>query len=175
VTKFWTAFECAPAQCVKTLRRRVEANSPQTYDNSEVLQQRQFAEKEWPAIPYFGGEKFVLWWRTATCGCDVAIDQTKSIVTRDGRSLICEPEFLKSTVKPVSASVSCEHSACAVPSVCCRCQSHEKELGVWIAKARIWLSPILPILKPLGLFFGNLLPPSYQTWAASTRYDLSLN
>ncbi len=175
MAKLWTFLERRPAEFGVTVHRRVETNLAQSDNDLEVFQQTQLAQKKRAAIQDFRRKQFVQGRCTSTCGRNVAVDQTKSILTRNRCRLVRKAEFVKGTVEPVSTSISCKHSAGAVPSVCCRCETHEKDLGVWIAEAWVWLSPILPVLKPPGFLLSNFLAPPDQSWTSSASHDLLLN
>ena len=53
-------------------------------------------------------------------------------------------------------------------------ESDEEEPSIWIAKARVWSPPILPVLKSSRFFFGDMLAPLHKPWTKAAMDDVSL-
>lgn len=81
---------------------------------------------------------------------------------------------MQRSVEPVSAPISCEHTAGAVGSMSRRGKADDEMVGIRISEIRHRPSPILTILKSLALFNGNLLTPAEEPWTAFTADDLGI-
>lgn len=91
-----------------------------------------------------------------------------------GRRLICKSCLVQGTVEPIPAFITREHAPRSIASMGCRRQSNKKHARARIAKAGIWLSPILLVGKPLHFLACNLLTPANKARTAAAGNDLLL-
>jgi hypothetical protein len=88
--------------------------------------------------------------------------------------LIRKSEFVQRAIEPITASITCEHPSCSITAMSGRGKSDQEELSFWIAEARIWFPPILPVFKPSGLLDCYFLAPLHKPWAKAATDNVFL-
>lgn len=65
----------------------------------------------------------------------------------------------------IAGTVACKSTASAIPSVRGGRQSDDEKLGVWVAKARYGLAPIIPVKKCAPLDARHRFAIADEPWA----------
>ena len=83
------------------------------------------------------------------------LEEAKAVVAVGRMGLVGEAEAMQRLVEPVSAAVSGEHPAGAVPAMGGGRQPHHEETGIRIAEARNRTAPIGPVMELPSLGPGD--------------------
>jgi hypothetical protein len=126
VAKLRPCFQFSPAQLSNAIKRRIEPDLTQPYDNSQVSEYNEFAQHERTASPDFFARQFVLGRGAVTHCRNVTIGKAKSVASAGGVRLIRKSVVEERTIQPVSALVTCENSSGAIPSVGGRGQAYDE-------------------------------------------------
>ena len=108
------------------------------------------------------------------CRRDVAIDQTKPVMTVGGLRLVGESEAMQRAKKPVSRTVTGEDAARAVAAVSGRRQADDQKTCIQRPEAGDRPSPILPILESPDFLARHLFAVGGQPAAQPAIDDFTL-
>ena len=150
----------------------IERDLPQGDHHAQLPEQTQFFQKIRPTGVKFLHARLIARRGTAHRGRDIAVHETKAVVSMGRMGLVREAEPMERFVEPVAATVSGEDTAGSIAAVGGWGQTNYEKTGVRVAETRHRASPIGPVteLPPFGP--GNCFSIDHQSRTPTAGYDL---
>ncbi len=169
-TRFWLG-KCLPL-LTQRLQCLVKGKLPKGDDDAHLNEQTDFTDKKRQTVIRFFGERPIVRRSAADSGTDVTVDELQSVFPVRRSRLIGEAGAVERPKQPVAAPVAGEEASGAVAAMRRWRQSDNKQLRLWVAKARDGPAPVGFCLEAADFLLRHMFPPGHQTGTAPAGNDV---